>query len=486
MRALWLLSLLFATAIWAAPFEQTRQIQIPGTYYFTPARSGGEWAAFGYVSKVEPTPEELEAHEKRMRTIIDEGIRREYGSWEKYEKAMREAGRKAAAREESGAPSWVKRLMPPAVVQEAVPLFLKGALTYAKSHPEASKEPIGNLGETGVILVSGRGEWRKVALGIDQPVLSLDFSPDGRELAVLTDLSVEDSKGRYHPVGRIDVLAVPSGKRLYSAIFANAVDEVCFTSDGESLTFLVENPKKWNQKALRFIDRKTWRLEKRTLLFDSRDSSGEAFGKSYRVPHYRFSPNGERVALLLKDGGIGLFDTKSLRPVFEIEGGGGAFVFAHTRPWLFDDNGRLWNYETKTLRWRTKESYKPYRCVAFLPGDGRIVASTIFGALRIFDAETGRTVAASRRHESYAGLFFPSRDGRHIFGFMSAPHNRFAAYRGCLKRRAVALKVLDASDLRLRQLVDFADSTVLDATAGDDALFISDFDTIHIYRRSER
>ena len=214
-----LLAMSLLAAAWGAPYHPEKTLTVPGAYFLTPALSSPRFAVFGYIAKTRPTPEEIEAESARIRQIIESGIRREYGSWEKYGEAMKRAGKESAAKAASEEPAWARTLMPPSLIEKAVPLFMKGVLQWAMAHPEARTEPFGNVGETGILLLDGKGGYTKIPLGIDQPVVSLDISPDGRYVAALCDMSTEDESGRLHTAGRI-VLVDRKGKRCVSNAFS--------------------------------------------------------------------------------------------------------------------------------------------------------------------------------------------------------------------------------------------------------------------------
>ncbi len=322
-------------------YREVNRIKIPGALYFTPAASTGSVAAFACVSKIKPTPQEIAEEQKRINTIIDGTIKDTYGSWDNYEKALRRESTQAAESYEKQAPLWTKRLMPPTLIKETVPLLMKGALMFAKAHPEMQEEPIGKVGETGVVLIHSGGRFAKIKLGINQPVESLSFSPDGKTLAVLSDLSFEDKSGVLHVLGRISVISIPLHKVIKTWILNNITDEIKFSPNGSYLTFLVESPKNWKKSEIAFIDTHSWRLTPKLISFCSLNMSGDFYGKNYHVPHCKFSFDGKTIALLLNDKSIGLYDVESLQSTFKIRGGGGAFAFSRNRPFLFDDNGRL-------------------------------------------------------------------------------------------------------------------------------------------------
>ena len=320
-------------------FSKSGCVNVSGKFFFTPSAAGEKEAAFGFVSKIKPTQEEIDREKARIKRIIDGTIKDEFGSWENYNKEMKKEVGEAVKTYGKEAPSWAKILMPPALIKEAIPLIFKGALLYAEAHPEAQKFPIGNLGKTGVLLLDKKAV--QIPLGINQPVESLPFSPDGKYLAVLSDMSFEDEGGKFHIIGKISIIDTSTKKVVKEWIFKGATDEIAFSPDGRYLTFLARKQKDWKKVRIIFIDTKEWKLMSKMLHFSSRIISGNMYGKSYSVPNYLFSPDGKNIAVLFNDGSIGIYETNSLRQVFIIKGGGGTYAFAHRKPYLFDDNGRL-------------------------------------------------------------------------------------------------------------------------------------------------
>lgn len=470
-------------------YHLVKTVKIPGTYYFTPVALTRRFAAFGYVSKIKPTPQEVAQEKARIRRIIEGSIKREYGSMEGWEKENEKVAREAAGAMKKETPAWVQSILPPSLVQEAMPLLLKGALLYAM-HSGEPTEPYGNLGETGIVLVGSDGDVHKIKLGLDEEVVSLEFSPDGSRLAAMTDLSYEDKAGRYHAVARITLVDTGTYRVKRQWIFANAVDEVKFTPDGKVLTFLMHNPKEWSEKAIRFIDLGSGRVMKKSLLFHCGDSTGDYYGMKRRAPCYVFAPNFN--TLITREGGkLGFYDVRTLRRRFVTKGVGTFIAFAHHSPYLFElggRNGRLIDYAKGAVLRKFEDPIRfGFVSAAFTPDDRKLVVSDHVRKIFIFDAESGRKMAETR---------FPARDGAALFDlsddgrWIVAPHpvpNRFARYEGAIKRQKCDLKIIDARFLKTVQYIPLpVNQTVVAFGTMGENLFFSDFDTIYLYKEGER
>ncbi len=452
-------------------FSKAGYVKASGKFFFIPSAVGEKSVAFGFVSKIKPTQEEIVREKARIKRIIDGMIKDEFGSWENYDKEMKKEAGEASQVYGRKAPFWAKILMPPVFVMEVVPLILKGALLYAEVHPEAQKFPIGNLGKTGVLLLNGDKKVVQILLGINQPVESLSFSPDGKYLAVLSDMSFEDKDGKLHIIGKISIIDTAMEKVIKEWIFKNAADEISFSPDGRYLTFLARKQKDWKKVQIVFIDTKEWKLMPKMLCFSSIYISGNISGKNYSVPNYLFSPNGKNIAILLNDKSIGIYDTNSLKPVFTIKGGGGAYAFAHRKPYLFDDNGRLWNYKTREMIFKVNEKQR-IREVRFSPYDKFAYYVNNFGKLKKIDTSSGKVIASSD-FWARAGIFLLSEDGRYI-----------ATFKNDINNNKLSLKILDANNLLLLQRINNVYPSVLDAAFGKNGtLFISSCEKIWVYNK---
>ncbi len=482
------LALLFVTAAmaWGGPYHPERSLRIPGAFFFTPALSSPRYALFGYVSKARPTPEEIAAERKRIRRILDSAVKREYGSWKKYGEAMKEAGKEAAARAASEEPAWARTLMPPSLIEEAVPLLMKGALMWAMAHSEARTEPFGNVGETGIVLLDAEGRYTKIPLGIDQPVLSLDISPDGRFAAALCDMSVEDGKGRLHTAGRICLVDTKTKKVLLQRIYANACGEVRFSPDGRRLAFLLKDPATWERMAIRFIDLRSGRLEKGAILFEGADASESFYGRKRRLSHFRFADGGRLVALFSSRGkGVLCFDARSLRRLSLLKGSGPRFAAAKSHPWIFDERGRLRRCGDGATLFSLnlpRDVFHEIPEAVFFREDKNLMAVDRMGCLYRIDTATGSYRKSECRPKSLGGLFFLTPDERMAVAFREASGGGFVRY-GPLKRRKSELRIFDTGSLRMVQTIRPPKSTVIDAAAAGKRLFVSDFEKIHIYTK---
>lgn len=461
---------------WANIFEPYAIKKIPGAFYFTPSASSMEFALFGYMSKITPTPEEIEAEKKRINAIIDKSIKKEYGSWENLEKEMREAGKETAQKESKEAPSWVNSLLPPSLMEEAVPLLMKGALLYSKAHPEAMREPVGNVGETGVIVVDPWGDVAKIPLGINTPVVSIDISPDGWTAAVLTDMSFEDENGRLHPLGEISLLDLRSKKRTYSRIFANLAEHVAFVPGLNLLSFeYYTDMKDFGKKEVRFIDLKSKQVTK--IHFRTYgNGSTSIYGKKVHYPNVIFAPN-QPIVALYDNGFFEIYDILTGRKLLKVLNNGFKLAFAHRHPWVFTGIGELWDYQNKKLIAGRRAA--PYLDAKFSKDDDFILYVEQWGVVKRFDTRS-KTVVKTGDFSSKAGLFFFTPDDRLIITFVEG--NGLVSYqKSYLRRRRACLRMIATEDLRAKQNICVKDATVVDAAMPGNTLVVSDFDKLHVY-----
>ncbi|BCD67358.1 hypothetical protein NitYY0918_C0243 [Nitratiruptor sp. YY09-18] len=463
-------------------FYLVSSVQVPNAYYFTPLAIHNGKAAFGYISKIKPTRDEVEKQRERIRQIIQANIEKEYGSMQRWEEENKKIAKESAKQLQKNAPTWLQHLFPPSLVKEAVPFLLKGALFFAM-HTKTASEPYGNLGECGVIIFDGK--LKKIKIGIDEPVIALDFSPDGKYLGVMSDLSYEDSKGRYHAVARITLIDAHSYKIIHQWIFANAVDQLAFDAFGRVL-FIVHNPAKWNEKALRFIDIVTKRLLPQYIPFYC-GSGSMWYGSVKKIkPCFCLSP--KRDLLLLRNGDqVVFYNLKDLKKYGELnnEAYSSLYVkFAHVHPWLAKNNGEIIDYQQVKVMQKFHDPLKAgFVDAAFMPDDKRVIFTNHFGKFYIFVLQSGKLVGQTKNIIRDGGkLFVLTHDGRWIV----TEHitNKFATYAGYLRRKKTDLKIIDPQTLRTVQRIAFpSDQTLITYALFGDRLIASDFDTLYIFER---
>ena len=371
--------------------------KIPGALYFTPSASSPEYAVFGYVSKVVPSEGEIRREKERITSVIDRSVKEGYGSWSEMYGQLSSAGDEASRSASEKAPPWLKILFPPSLVKESVPLLLKGAMLYVKAHPEAAGEPIGNVGETGIVIVDGWGGVTKVPLGINAPVVSMDVSGDGRLVAVLTDMSFEDKKGRLHLLGEISLVDLHSKKRMYSWIFANLGKSVAFVPSAHMLAFgCYVNSKNFSEREIRFIDLKDKKITKHHYRFTD-PGSGLIFGKKVSHPGFVISKNQPVIALYTK----GAYEVRSSftgNLLLKVKSGGRFISFGNKYPWIFTDLGELWDYKTGKLLSRIVPRLQgrllPLNEGKFTADDAHVVYLE-GNFLTIFDTRNGKLVVST-------------------------------------------------------------------------------------------
>ena len=478
-------TILFASPSWANVFEPYAVEKIPGAFYFTPAAFSKEFALFGYASKITPTPEELEAEKKRINKIIDESVKQGYGSWENFEKEMRKAGEKATKKEEKEAPAWLKYLLPPSLIKEAAPLLMKGALLYVKAHPEASREPIGNVGETGIIIVSRWGNVTKIPLGINAPVESIAVSPDGKMAAVLTDMSFEDKNGRLHILGEISLIDLRWKEKIYSRIFANLAGHIAFVPGTNWLAFDYHTDMHdFGKQDVRFFDIKTKRILKYNF-HTLGNGSGSIHGKDIDYPNFildRDPINGHPLIATYNRGYFEIYKIMTGKRLLKVLSNGHTLAFAHKHPWVFSGVGEFWDYKKAmkigSVKLAAGKSF-PAIDAKFTKDDSSIIYVD-FGCPKRFDTNTKKVVKTCDFYSS-CGLFFLTPDDQFLIGFKE--RKGMVTYKKrYLKRSKLCLRVIDTRNLRTRQNIYLRNSTVIDAAMAGNTLVVSDFDKIYIFK----
>ena len=482
-----LVLVLFPLLAWAIVFTPYAVKKIPGKFYFTPALSSSNFALFGYVSKINPTPEEIKAEKKRITTIVDEGIKKEYGSWENFEKVMQKAGEKASQKMQQESSALFKILMPPSLVKKAVPLLLEGALLFAKAHPEARREPIGNVGETGVIVVDKAGGITKIPLGLNAPVTSIDISPDGWKAAVLTDMSFEDKAGQLHVMGEISLIDLRAKKRTRSWVLANLAGHVAFVPTVANLLAFTcyTDVRDFAKQELVFLDLKSGRLKKKRGFPIVGSGSGLIYGKSVHYPGFKFAHDKPIVALFTK-GTYELRNVVTGEKLFKVKTNGHTLAFAYSHPWLFTGLGELWDYQKKlrlAVVKRSLSSSFPLSEVQFTRDDRSVVYLEVTRSLHRLDTASRRVVARTKKATKMPGLFFLTLDSRYVVSFV--PMRGLISYKGkYLKRQKLCLRIFDVQNLEWQQDVCVEPSTVVDAAVAGRLLIVSDFEKLYLYANS--
>ncbi len=467
---------------WGQVFTPYRVDKIPGAYYFTPAAFSGGFAVFGYMSKITPEPAELEAEKRRISAIIDDSVRKNYGSWQDMDRAMKEVGQKASREMEARSPGWSKGLLPPSFLRQALPFFLKGALFYAKTYPEAMREPVGNVGETGILVVDQWGTVTKVPLGINAPVRSISISEDGRVAAVLTDMSFEDENGNLCPIGEISLIDLMARKRTRSWIFANLAETVTFTPLSNVIAFdCYTDMQRFSKRQLRFMDLKKGAVLKYRFTFCT-PGSGKILGKNVRFKGFLFHEKEPLVALYKGGAKYEIRQILTNRQIFLIRSGQ-PFVFARMHPWVFTSLGELWDIKGSrlldTIRLRGGNSFL-YQAT-FSSTDQQLFCYKSGRLLRIeLDVKTGG-VKRMRTSRKRGGLFFLVPGDEYLVSFV--PGRGLVSYKGrYLRRQRLCLRIFKGKDLEMAQDICMdKDSTVIDAAMAGNSLVVSDFDSLHIF-----
>ncbi|SMC18743.1 hypothetical protein SAMN02746041_00516 [Desulfacinum hydrothermale DSM 13146] len=463
-------------------FELFASHKEPGAFYFTPAATSKECALFGYMSKITPTAQEIDEEKRRIHAIIDEAVRNGYGNWGNFEKAMRDAGEQSGQDVRKEAPPWVRSLTPSSLIKEAVPFLMKGSLSYAKAHAEATRDPVGSVGETGVIMVDPWGGVAKVPLGMNAPVVSIDISPSGWMAAVLTDMSFEDENGRLHPLGEISLIDLRSKTRTYSWIFANLAERVAFVPGANMLAFdCYADMNDLSKREVRFIHLKNRQVTKHHFRLTA-SGSGLIFGKKVRYPNFIPAPT-EPIVAFYTQGMFDLCDILTGQTLLKLTTNSHVLAFAHRHPWVFTGIGELWDFKAKkrlgTIKPRLGRTLLSLGQARFTRND-RYVFYLEGRILTRFDTERARSTMSTGESRSRAGLFFLTPDDRFIVAFV--PGKGMVTYKqNYLRRQRLCLRIIASDTLRAQQDICPKGSTVVDAAMAGNTLIVSDFDHLYVY-----
>ncbi len=487
-----ILSFFFIIAVFTSSYSQAVVLDLyvsrkaKGAIYFTPATSSSTYAVFGYVSKVVPSRDEIRKEGDRIRSIVNKCIDDVGKNQGNLLKQFNMAGEEAAKVISKESPAWLKVLLPPTLVKETVPLLLKGAMLYVKAHPEASREPLGNVGETGVIIVNPWGEITKVPLGINAPVLCIDIAKDGERAVVLTDMSFEDKDENLHLLGEISLIDLVDKKRVRSWIFANLGDSVRFVPGTDMIAFdCYADLRNFAKREVRFIDLKSGKIAKYQYQFKNH-GSGIVFGKKIHYSGFVVSDY-EPVIGLYQGAAYEIRNILTGNLLFRVKSGGYFLCFSEKHPWLFTDLGKIVDYKTGKLiaqvRPRLNGSLLPLTEARFISDDSRIVYLE-GNFLTLFDIRSGKPIVNTARIQDRGGIFIVSPDEKYLAAFISA--GGLVSYKKkYLKRQRMCLNIIDLKSLRGLQQICLPDSTVVDAALAGKSLIVSGFDSLRIYVSAE-
>jgi hypothetical protein len=291
--------LLFSlTAGWGVSLSVVKRVEGLHFYNFYRSFEAGEGiGVIGYYSHT-ATPREIEKARRELQQLIERGIARQKGEFEKQlEKGM----------EKFNPPLWLSGFFPKEVGKEGGKWLF---ITLLKWAPKIGRfeTPVGKLGEVGIIVVEGE-KVRKIPLGVEAPVMDISISPS-RKIAVLLDYSVNRKL-----VGRLLILT-SSGQKIGEWLFPNLTYQIEFApGEGqEILALLFTNPSSrwWQEKGIRFFDWKRGKFLPYYLTFKGAGSPGKGgvdIGFDYRPPYFQFTSS----ALITADGKLHSYP--SLRPL---------------------------------------------------------------------------------------------------------------------------------------------------------------------------
>lgn len=287
--------------------------------------------------------------------------------------------------------------------REVIDLPLNQETAYAVAFSPDGRRLAGG-GSKIIVLDSRTGRVERILAGHPAMVMSLAFSADGRSLlsasrdgeAALWDVEAGSVIRR---VGRPPKDAKPANDSKPSEAF----QEVAFTSDGRQFA------------STYFSDAGV------VHLWDGRDGTeAMTLEQDEDVTSLCYSPNGETLAVGTVTGPIRMWDARSGKMLFKLDGHEGITLFL-----AFSSDGRrlasagsdktvrVWDLSTRkevsTLRTPDIVEY-----ISFSP-EGQLLASGGDDrTIRLWDIQKGKEVAVLRGHESALSSFAFSTDGRRL------------------------------------------------------------------------
>jgi eukaryotic-like serine/threonine-protein kinase len=232
-------------------------------------------------------------------------------------------------------------------------------------------------------------------------VVAVDFSPDGRSLAV----------GDYSNV--VQLYDSASGDRAGRAMLqAGIVWQVAFSPDGGRLA-VSTTPDRGAIPGCRVWDLRRY------------EPVGEALeippGSTVQ-PAIQFSPDGERLLIAVEGRESWIWDMRSRTPI----GHDSNFAVARSRPGTQDfligtsaGNVRLWNGRTgaplsPTMRPPNADGDKAVTALGFAPDGRRFAAGYEDGTVRVWDLDSAQPIGPPRRHTASVLAVAFSLDGKKL------------------------------------------------------------------------
>lgn len=326
-------------------------------------------------------------------------------------------GRKVAIGSADTFASGEVRLIDSATGKKLQSLKLAGAIIAVRFSPTGQwlavaggKAPSSKLDEDveGAVWVfeaaTGR-EVSKVELGGNSDIFDIEFSRDGRWLAV----GSRDKTAR--------VIEVATGKEISRAQFDFAVGPVNFSPDGRLLAVgsydktvhrvELASGARWVEES---AGKKAWIVEAATGKRISRIDFGDM------IKCLSFSPNGRLVAIGSDDKTVRIIETPSGKESRKIEFGGPVtcLSFGPDGRWVVagSEDGTVRVFEAATGKEISKmENKGVVQAVGFSPDARWVIAGSADGTARVIEAATGKEISKTDFEKAVSSVEF-SPDGR--------------------------------------------------------------------------
>jgi len=312
-------------------------------------------------------------------------------------------------------------------------------------------------------------------LAINEPVEYIELHPTKPWALVLCDASYED-QNRFHTVGHIILVNLERGKIEREWIFANATDQAGFTPDGK-IAFVVQNPKDWSDRALRFIDIKTGKLLPKSLYPMSRGSYIGKKGVLHIPKRFGFWRD---LLIVAAPKGWDIYRYPALQRIGHIFSGRQFLALAKRHPWLYNDLGCIWDIQKVQKLVCLEPKEREFIGGMFVEEDRKVVAANMFSFVGLYDARSGRRIAHDTHPYHRGNVFATDSEGRYIFAGKSGSGRKLIRVMG-LRRNLVGVNIFTNSlDFLAHVEPEGGDTTISYAVRGD-TLYLGGVKAIYSY-----